>query len=116
METAISEVHRLLSTGGVPNSLPSVVVLAVADGLFGLCGSERADELFMSSPLPPLSPSLISLIVYVDVKRHVYLLTYPNSHIKRIKPKSATKSEFYHICVFQFAYEPLMFDLDLVSE
>ena len=28
------------------------------------------------SPLPPLSPSLISLMVSVDVKHHVYLLTY----------------------------------------
>ena len=25
-------------------------------------------------PLPPISPSLISLVVYVDVKYHVYLL------------------------------------------
>ena len=75
VETAISEVHKLLSTGGVPNSLPSVVVLAVADGLFGLCGSERADELFISSCPPPLSPSLISLMVSVDVKHPVYGLT-----------------------------------------
>ena len=27
--------------------------------------------------LPPFSPSLISLMVSVDVKHHVYLLTYP---------------------------------------
>ena len=26
------------------------------------------------------------------------------------------KSEFYHICVFQYEYAPLTFDLDLVSE
>ena len=26
------------------------------------------------------------------------------------------KSEFYHICVFQYAYAPLTLDLDLVSE
>ena len=26
------------------------------------------------------------------------------------------KSEFYHICVFQYAYAPLTFALDLVSE
>ena len=75
VETAISEVHRLLSTGAVPNFLPSVVVLVVADGLFGLCGSERADELFISSRPPPLSPSLISLMVSVDVKHHVYRFT-----------------------------------------
>ena len=26
------------------------------------------------------------------------------------------KSEFYHICVFQYAYAPLTLDLDLASE
>ena len=26
------------------------------------------------------------------------------------------KSEFYHICVFQYAHAPLTLDLDLVSE
>ena len=26
------------------------------------------------------------------------------------------KSKFYHICVFQYAYAPLTFDLDPVSE
>ena len=33
----------------------NIVLLAEADDLFGLCGSERADELFVSShsPLPP---------------------------------------------------------------
>ena len=29
-----------------------------------------------SSPFPPFSPSLISLMVSVDVKHHVYLLAY----------------------------------------
>ena len=42
--------HKLLGTGGVPTSL--TLVLAVADGLFGLCGSERTDELFIGT-LPP---------------------------------------------------------------
>ena len=28
------------------------------------------------TPFPPFSPSLISLMVSVDVKHHVYLLTY----------------------------------------
>ena len=46
--------------------LLNTVVLAVADGLFGLCGSERLDELFISTPFP----SLISLMVSVDVKHH----------------------------------------------
>ena len=40
----------MLGTGGVPTSL--TLVLAVADGLFGLYGSERTDELFIST-LPP---------------------------------------------------------------
>ena len=48
-----------------------VVLALAADVLFGLCGSERADELF----IPLLSPSLISLLVSVDVKPHVYWLT-----------------------------------------
>ena len=42
VETAVSEVHKLLRT----------VVLAVANGLFGLYGSESTDELFMSSSSP----------------------------------------------------------------
>ena len=33
--------------------LLNTVVLAVADGLFGLCGSERLDELFISTRSPP---------------------------------------------------------------
>ena len=37
LETAISEVHRLLRTGGVRLHLLNIVVLAVAIGLFGLC-------------------------------------------------------------------------------
>ena len=43
------------------------------DGLFGLSGSECEDELFMSLPstTPSFSPSLISLMVPVDVKHHV---------------------------------------------
>ena len=53
--------------------LLNMVVLAMADGLFGLCGSEREDELFISTrsrpPLPfPSFPSLISLMVFVDIK------------------------------------------------
>ena len=86
VETAVSEVHKLLGTGGVPTSLTSIV-LALADGLFGLFGSERADELFMPphpSSLPtPFSRPLISLVVFVDVKYRVYLLT---SH--SVEPKT----------------------------
>ena len=45
----------MLGTAGVPNLL-NTVVLAVADGLFGLDGSEREDELFISHPIPPTLP------------------------------------------------------------
>ena len=55
VETAISEVHKLLGTW-----LLNSVVLAVADGRFGLSGSERADELFVPHPHPhPPSPSTL---------------------------------------------------------
>ena len=53
---------------GLYPHLLTIVVLAVADGLFGLCGSDRFHELFISTP-PTLSPSLINLIVSMDVKR-----------------------------------------------
>ena len=73
VETVISEVRKLFRIGGVPASL-TLFFLAVADGLFGLCGSECLDELFISTrfppPPPPPPPSLISLTVFVDVKLH----------------------------------------------
>ena len=66
-ETAISKVPKLLRTGGGPH-LFNIVILLVADGLFGLCETERADELFTSSPPPPPpSPP--------HPQQHVYLLT-----------------------------------------
>ena len=40
---------------------------------------------------------------------------HPNRVIKQIKPKFAT-SVFDNVCVLQYAYAPLTFDLDLVSE
>ena len=61
----------------------NTVVLAMADGLFGLCGWERADELSAGSAFPPLlpsPPSLISPLVSVAAKHHVYVLTYPRPH------------------------------------
>ena len=76
VETAISEVHKSLHTGGVPTDLLNIVVLVAADGLSGLCRSERLDELFLStrpdppSHPPPFSPSLLSRRVSVDVKHH----------------------------------------------
>ena len=44
--TAISGVHKLLRSGWGPH-LPDIVVLAMVDGLFGLYGSERWDELLI---------------------------------------------------------------------
>ena len=54
VETAVSGVHKLLRTGGVPPPphLLNIVVLVAADGLFGLCGSERWDELLIGTPPP----------------------------------------------------------------
>ena len=52
--TAICEVYPLLRHSG-PHRL-NIVVLAVADGLFGLHGSERRYELFMP-PSPATSSS-----------------------------------------------------------
>ena len=40
VETAISEMHKLLLTGEAPTSLTVLFCLAMADGLFGLYGSE----------------------------------------------------------------------------
>ena len=58
VETAISEGHESLHTGRVPTDLLNIVVLVVADGLSGLCRSERLDELFLSTrPDPTLPPS-----------------------------------------------------------
>ena len=69
-----------------------IVVVTVADGLFGLYGSaERADEpLFMPPPPPPpiFPVAIINFMVAVDhtadIKRHVYVysrgappLSYP---------------------------------------
>ena len=67
VETVISEMHKLLLTGKVPTSLTVLFCLAMADGLFGLYGSELWDELLISTR-PLLFPSLISLMVPVDVK------------------------------------------------
>ena len=52
----------------------AIVVLAVADGLFGLCGLVGARGRGIQPPPPPPRLALLSLLVSVDVKRHVYLL------------------------------------------
>ena len=49
--------------------------------------SERLDELFISNPLPPFSPSLISLMVSVDVKQHwKKKLNQLNQKLNRLNP------------------------------
>ena len=67
VETAISEVHKLLNSHWRGSHLLDVGVLAVVGGLFGLYWSELLGALLLGSR-PPLSPSLISLVVSVDVK------------------------------------------------
>ena len=54
--------------------LNTSIVLAEVHGLSGLFRAVSAVELSLSRPLPTLSPSLISLVVFVDFKHHVYLL------------------------------------------
>ena len=71
-ETTISEAHKVALHWQGPHLL-NIVVLAVADALFGLYRSERADALFRSLPSTPPPPFLISLVVSLDVKHHVYL-------------------------------------------
>ena len=78
LRTAVETAMTAISTANYSRStqaawhwrgphLLNIVVLALADGLFGLCGSELLDELLVSTR----SPSLISLMVSVDVKHHV---------------------------------------------
>ena len=77
VESAISGVHKLLRIGGVPTSLINTVVLAVADGLFGLYGSERLEELFISTRSPP-SPFTVPNKPYgfCGRKHNDYLLVF----------------------------------------
>ena len=59
VETVISEVHKLLGTGGVPVLTLNTVVLSVADRLFGRYGSESRDELLIGTRhFPVLNKSL----------------------------------------------------------
>ena len=76
VETAVSEVHKLLGTGGVPIALTwlfgggwrSLRTLRVG-------AQGRASHLYPTHPSPTLlSPSLISLMVSADVIHHSYLL------------------------------------------
>ena len=65
---------RFQSDGGASMAVKGLILLRfwwwLYDGLFSLCGSERLDELFISTRPPPpfsLSPSPVSLMVSVDV-------------------------------------------------
>ena len=88
LRTAVETVQKkkyitelLRGTGRVPrNSLTmAIVVLTVADSLFGLYGSVRADEPLFMPPYPTFSYryNMINLMVAVDhradIKRHVYV-------------------------------------------
>ena len=50
--------------------LNTSIVLAAVHGLSGLFRAVSAVEPSLSRPLPPLSPTLISNLVPVDVKQH----------------------------------------------
>ena len=81
VETAVREVHKSLNS-----YLLNIVVLAVVGGLFGLYRSEFLGALLLGSR-PPLWPSLISLVVSVDVKhqerRRRYLVRFISHGEKR---------------------------------
>ena len=55
VEAAISEVHQVASHWRGPHLL-NTVVLVMDDGLFGLCESGHADELFTCRLPPPPPP------------------------------------------------------------
>ena len=50
--------------------LNTFIVLAAVHGLSGLFWAVSTVEPSLSHPLPPLSPSLISNLTFVDVKQH----------------------------------------------
>ena len=92
VETAISEVHQLLPTGGVLTSFTLLFRrwLTVSSVFAG--GSARTSYSLVPPPPPPPSPSLISLMVSEDVKQNVYLLTtYPLS--PPLPPPPSTPSQ-----------------------
>ena len=62
-----------------PTFVPPFPLLPVPNKLHGFCGPQAPCLLTYTSipPPPPFSPSLISLVVSVDVKHHVHLLTPP---------------------------------------
>ena len=85
VETAVSEVHKLLCTGGVLTSLTSLFWgwLTVSSVFTGQSARTSYSCPPPSSLPTPFSCPLISLVVFVDVKYCVYLLT---SH--SVEPKT----------------------------
>ena len=76
----------------------------------------------LHTPLPPFSPSLISLTVSVDVKHQVYLLTYPSvmwqdCHHSGGDRRSVTSvvSLFPHLLGFRYQPVPLRRQLGVTS-
>ena len=77
VETAISGVHALLGTGGVPTSLTMLFWRwPTASSVFA---GRSVQTSFMSFASPHFLLSLISLMVSVDVKHHVYLIPHLNT-------------------------------------
>ena len=73
VETAVSETHKLLHTGGVPTSLTLVLTVVTVSLAF----ADRSARTSYSC-LPPLSPSLMSCMVSVDFKHHVSFSLAPS--------------------------------------
>ena len=105
LETAISEVHTLLSTGRVRLHLLNIVVLAVAEvpSVFtGRSGRRSYSPLHLpplSSSFPPpppaLSPSTIIGIVSVDVRHHVSDMNAPPQRVCNLTPPQRTRQRVH---------------------
>ena len=75
-------------------------------------------HVYLHTPSPPFSPSLISLTVYVDVKHHVcllacllthsltYSLTYLHSSIRRGSSLSKTYGQVHTVLARVFTEAP----------
>ena len=88
VETAVSEVHKLLGTGGVPTSLTSLFWrwLTVSSVFAGRSSGTN----YSSVPDPPSLPlflSLISRTVSVDVKHHEKRWPPRNKRVAQRQPE-----------------------------
>lgn len=73
-ETAVTEQSTLVASHWRGPQLLNIIVLVVADGLLSLWVRAQGRAIHVFPPFTPLSPSLIRLMVTVDVKHHVHLL------------------------------------------